>query len=142
MVPQQVQGPKRKDMEKSHHSGKAGGHTAKVQYTVNANGLIVHNTRHSPGRVHDVRVYRMKHPTFPSGLPSRDATGGGMVRIYVDRSYPGAQKMYEGVEVLAPIRRKPGKSHGRRKGIQQGALPDPRLRGARHPQSQDVVDNG
>ena len=55
---QQVQRPKRKDMEKSHYSGKAGRHTAKVQYTVNTNGLIVHNTRHSPGRVHDVRVYR------------------------------------------------------------------------------------
>ena len=51
----------------------------------------------------------MRHPALPSGLPSRDATGGGMVRIYVDRGYPGAQKMYEGVEVLVPIRRKPGK---------------------------------
>ena len=110
---QQVQRPKRKDMEKSHYSGKAGRHTAKVQYTVNTNGLIVHNTRHSPGRVHDVRVYRMKHPTLPSGLPSRDGSDGKKgktrVRIYVDRGYPGAQKMYEEVEVLAPIRRKPGK---------------------------------
>ena len=80
---------------------------------MNANGLIVHNTRHSPGRVHDVKVYRMKHPTFPSGLPSRDGPDGkgekAMVRAYVDRGYPGAQKMYEGVEVLAPIRKKPGK---------------------------------
>ena len=31
------------------------------------------------------------------------------MRAYVDRGYPGAQKMYEGVEVLAPIRKKPGK---------------------------------
>ena len=38
---QQVQRPKRKDMEKSHYSGKAGRHTAKVRYTVNTNGLIV-----------------------------------------------------------------------------------------------------
>ena len=75
---QQVQRPKRKDMEKSHYSGKAGRHTAKVQYTVNANGLIVHSTRHSPGRVHDVKVYRMKHPTLPSGLPSRDGPDGRM----------------------------------------------------------------
>ena len=54
--------------------------------TVNTNGLIVHNTRHSPGRVHDVRVYRMKHPTFPSGLPSRDGSDGkgknARVRVY------------------------------------------------------------
>ena len=110
---QQVQRPKREDMEKSHYSGKAGRHTAKVQYTVNTNGLIVHNTGHSPGRVHDVRVYRMKHPTFPFGLPSRDGSDGkgekARVRVYTDRGYPGAQKMYEAVEALAPIRRKPGK---------------------------------
>ena len=110
---QQIRRPKRKDMERSHYSGKAGRHTVKVQYTVNTNGLIVHNTRHSPGRVHDVRVYRMKHPTFLSGLPSRDGSDGKKgktkVRVYTDRGYPGAQKMYEEVEVMEPIRRKPGK---------------------------------
>ena len=108
-----MQRPKRKDMEKSHYSGKAERHTVKVQYTVNTNGLIVHSTRHSPGRVHDVRVYRMKHPTLPSGLPSRDGSDGKRertrVRAYMDRGYLGAQKMYEEVEVLEPIRRKLGK---------------------------------
>ena len=108
---QPIQMPKRKDMEKSHYSGKAGRHTAKVQYAVNTHGLIVHNTRHSPGRVNDVRVYRMKHPTFPVGLPSRDGAGKrGKVRTYADRGYPGAQEMYEDVEVVAAIRRKPGKN--------------------------------
>ena len=34
---QPIQRPKRKDMEKSHYSGKAGRHTAKVQYAVNTN---------------------------------------------------------------------------------------------------------
>ena len=55
----------------------------------------------------------MKHPAFPSGLPSRDGSGGkeekARVRVYVDRGCPGAQKVYEEVEVLAPIRWKPGK---------------------------------
>ena len=37
---QQIRRPKRKDMEKSHYSGKAGRHTAKVRHTVNTNGLI------------------------------------------------------------------------------------------------------
>ena len=110
---QRVKRPKRKDMEKSHYSGKAGRHTVKVQYTANTNGLIVHNTKHFPERVHDVRVYRMKHPTLPSGLPSRDGSDGkgekARVRVYVDRGYPRAQKMYEEVEVLEPIRRKLGK---------------------------------
>ena len=101
-------------MEKSHYSGKAGRHTSKVQYTVNTHGLIVHNIRHSPGRVNDVRVYRMKHPTFPPGLPSRDGSDGKKgktkVRVYTDRGYPGAQKMYEGGgSDGTAIRRKPGK---------------------------------
>ena len=36
---QPIQRPKRKDMEKSHYSGKAGRHTAKTQYTVD----VIHN---------------------------------------------------------------------------------------------------
>ncbi len=35
---------KRKDMEKSHYSGKARTHTVKVQYTTNIHGLIVYKT--------------------------------------------------------------------------------------------------
>ena len=62
------------------------------QYTVNTNGLIIHNTRHSPGRV-QVRVYRMKHPTFPSGLPSRDGSDGKKgktkVRVLYGQGLPG-----------------------------------------------------
>ena len=56
---QKIQRPKRKDMEKSHFSGKAGTHTAKVQHVTGVHGLIVHKTRHSPGRVHDVKVYKI-----------------------------------------------------------------------------------
>ena len=74
---QPIQRPKRKDMEKSHYSGKAGRHTAKTQYTVNVYGLIIHNTRHSPGCVHDFKVYKTKHPTFPMNLPSRDGSARG-----------------------------------------------------------------
>ena len=110
---QQVQRPKRKDVERSRHSGRAGRRTAKVQYAANANGLIVHNSKHSQGRVHDVRAYGMRRPTFPTGLPSQSETGGGgrraVVRTHVDRGCPGAQEMYEDVKVLEPIKRKPGK---------------------------------
>ena len=55
----------------------------------------------------------MKHPVLPFGLPSRDGSDGKKektrVRVYMDRGYPGAQKMYEEAEVMEPIRRKPGK---------------------------------
>ena len=110
---QPIQRPKRKDMEKSHYSGKAGRHTAKTQYTVNVHGLIIHNTRHSPGCVHDFKVYKTKHPTFPKDLPSRDGSARegkrANLRSYGDRGYQGAQKVDPDVEVVLPIRCKPGK---------------------------------
>ena len=61
---QQISRPKRKDMEKSHYSGKAGTHAVKVQYTIGMRGDIAHKTPHSPGRVNDISIYQMKHPTF------------------------------------------------------------------------------
>ena len=110
---QPIQRPKRKDMEKSHYSGKAGRHTVKTQYTVNVHGLIIHNSRHSPGRVHDFKVYKMKHPTFPKNLPSQDGSARkgkrANLRSYGDRGYQGAQKVDPDVEVVLPIRRKPDK---------------------------------
>ena len=110
---QPIQRPKRKNMERSHYSGKAGRHTAKTQYTVNMHGLIIHNTRHSPGRVHDFKVYKTKHPTFPKDLPSRDGSARegkcANLRTYGDRGYQGAQKVDPDVEVVLPIRCKPGK---------------------------------
>ncbi len=61
---QKICRPKRKDMEKSHYSGKAGTHTVKIQYITNIHGLIVHKPPHSPGRVNDITMYQMRHPTF------------------------------------------------------------------------------
>ena len=105
--------PKRKDMEKSHFSGKAGTHTAKVQYATGAHGLIVHKTGHSPGSVHDVKVYKMKHPAFPTGLPCRDGAVGKVgradLRHYLDRGYQGAQETDPEVDTTLSIRKKPGK---------------------------------
>ncbi len=95
--------PKRKDMEESHYSGKAGTHTAKVQYTVNIHGAIVHKTPHSPGRVNDVKIYQMKHPTFWSGEED-----GEELRHYMDRGYQGAQHIDAGTKVILPIKKSPG----------------------------------
>ena len=52
---QPIQRPRRKDMEKSHYSGKAGRHTARTQYTVDIHSLIIYNTRHSPGDVDPIK---------------------------------------------------------------------------------------
>ena len=142
-----MQRPKRKDMEKSHYSGKAGRHTVKVQYTVNTNSLIVHNTGHFPGRVHDVRVYRIKHPTLPSGLPSRDGSDGKKGKdkaagLYRQGLPGGAEDVRRGGSSGADQAEARKKALGARKRVQQAALKDPRLRGAHHPQGQDLADNG
>ena len=110
---QQIRRPKRKDMEKSHYSGKAGRHTAKTQYAVNVHGVIIHKSRHSPGRVHDIRAYETKHPTFPKNLPRQDGPvkdeGRTGLWYYVDSGYQGMQKIDPGIKVVLPIKRKPGK---------------------------------
>ena len=110
---QQIRRPKRKDMERSHYSGKAGRHTAKTQYAVNVHGVITHNSRHSPGRVHDIKVYKTKHPTFPKNLPRQSGSAKDEERTglwyYVDSGYQGMQKIDPSIRVVLPIKRKPGK---------------------------------
>ncbi len=99
---QKIQRPGRKDMEKSHYSGKAGAHTSKIQYTTNTHGLIVHKTRHSPGKIHDVTVYKKKPPTFPEKIPDE-----AQVTIYADRGYQGAPEVPGGI-LCTPIKKKKG----------------------------------
>ncbi len=123
---QKICRPKRKDMERSHYSGKAGTHTVKVQYTTNIHGLIVHKTPHSPGRVNDITMYQMRHPTFrydqrKEKEKEKKCPGGGgdgdapqqqqkstKLRHYMDRGYQGAQSVDAGTDVILPIKKKPG----------------------------------
>lgn len=104
---QQVQRPKQKSKEKKYYSGKAHRHTAKVQYNTNVCGLITHNTPHVPGRVNDVKLFQTKHPTFPTIHTDDDRQV--LLHHYMDRGYPGAQKIDIGAEIRMPIRKKRGK---------------------------------
>ena len=134
---QQIQRPKRKDMEKSHYSGKTKRHTVKVQYTTNIHGDIIHKTRHSPGKIHDSTVFNKKHPklrnTMPNGIPIQ-FTG------YADRGYQGANDILGSLMMITPIKKKRGKkgekrqkAHASTEGIQQNSLQDQNLRGACYP---------
>ena len=75
--------------------------------------IISQNTRYSLGRVHGAKVYKMKRPTFPKDLPSRDGSARegkrANLRTYGCREYQGAQEVDPDVEVVLPIRCKPGK---------------------------------
>ena len=106
--------PKRSDMEQSHYSAKAKTHTVKVQYTMSFDGLIVHKTTHSPGRRHDFKVYKMKHPTFPGGLPCGNEKNSEKfrrdhLRHYGDTAYIAMDKAVPGLDYATPFKRMPGK---------------------------------
>ena len=74
----------------------------------------MHNTRHSPGSRHDVKVYKMKHPTFPADLqyagePSDERyRKRAALRHYGDNGYVGAAKATKGIDMVLPIKKKPG----------------------------------
>ena len=106
--------PQQSKEEKAYFSGKTKTHTVKVQYTTSFDGLIVHKTPHFPGRDHDFKIYKMKHPTFPTGLPSRDGDvkdkpGRDHLMHYLDTAYRGMHKVVEGIDACTPVVRMPGK---------------------------------
>ena len=105
--------PQQPEAGKAHFPDKAKMHTVKVQYATSFDGLIIHKTAHFPGRDHDFKVYKMKHPTFPTGLPSRDGDAGNKsgrdhLRHYGDTAYRGMANVVEGIDVRIHVVRKPG----------------------------------
>lgn len=106
---QQIQRPKRNDMQKSHYSGKKKRHTAKVQYAVSSNGPILQNTKHSPGSVHDVKVYKMKPPIFKLRVKNEEGKYGDVtLNVYDDKAYVGAAEVPRAVNI-PPVKKDRGK---------------------------------
>ena len=131
--------PRRSDMEKSHYSAKAKAktHTVKVQYTMSFDGLIVHKTTHSPGRRHDFKGYKMKHPTFPDSLPCGDEANSEKfrrdhLRHYADTAYVAMGKVISGLDCVTPFKRKPGKD----------LTPEQRVYNRAHSRVRIRVENG
>jgi len=50
---------------KTHYSGKKKRHTVKTQLTVNADGLIIHQTMHVKGSMHDYSLFKRCRPHLP-----------------------------------------------------------------------------
>ncbi len=109
-----IQRPKRSDMEESHYA-KAKTYIVKIQYTMSFDGLIVHKTAHSPGRRHDFKIYKIKHPTFPDSLPCRNEENQGKfrrdrLRHYSDTAYVAMGKIISWLDYTTPFKRKPSKN--------------------------------
>ena len=101
-------------MEESHYSAKAKTHTVRIQYTMSFDGLIVHKMTHSPGRRHDFKILKMKHPTFPDGFRCGDEENSGKfrrdhLRHYGNTAYIAMGKVVPDLDYVAPFKRKPGR---------------------------------
>jgi len=64
---QPIPRPKDRHKRKTHY-GKKKRHTVKNQHTINLKGEIIHKPPHSPGRNHDYKIFKAKHPILPEGL--------------------------------------------------------------------------
>ena len=59
-------------------------------------------------------VYKMKHPTFPGGLPYKNSVGTGRtardhLRHYADAAYVAMGNVVPGLDYVTPIKRRPRK---------------------------------
>lgn len=92
---QEIPRPKNKRKRKTHYSGKKKRHTVKTQLTVNSRGLIIHETAHVKGSMHDYSLYKRSHPHFPPNI-----------RVEGDLGYEGVKKDYPLLNFVVPFKRK------------------------------------
>jgi len=96
---QEIPRPGNKRKRKTHYSGKKKRHTVKVQLTVNSDGLIVHQTGHVKGSMHDYALFKRSRPHLPDNVE-----GGG------DLGYLGVKKDFPHLNFAVPFKKKnPGR---------------------------------
>ena len=82
---QEIPRPKNKRKRKTHYSGKKKRHTVKTQLTVNADGLIIHQTQHVKGSMHDYSLFKRSRPHLPD-----------KVHVEGDLGYEGLGRIFRG----------------------------------------------
>ena len=107
---QEIPRPKNKRKRKTHYSGKRKRHTVKTQLTVNADGLIIHLTRHVKGSMHDYSLFKRSRPHLPDKV-----LGEG------DLGYLGVKRDFPRLNFAVPFKRK-GPGRGKR-GVKAKELP-------------------
>lgn len=106
---QEIPRPKNKRKRRTHYSGKKKRHTVKVQLTVNSDGLIVHQTGHVKGSMHDYSLFKRSRPHLPE-----EVQGEG------DLGYLGVKKDFPHLNFKVPFKRKnPGRG---KRGVRAEAL--------------------
>ena len=101
---------KNKKKRKTHYSGKRKRHTVKTQLTVNADGLIIHQTQHVKGSMHDYSLFKRSRPHLPDKV-----LGEG------DLGYLGVKKDFPRLNFAVPFKKKnPGRG---KRGVKAQDLP-------------------
>lgn len=96
---QEIPRPGVKKKRKTHYSGKKKRHTVKVQLTVNSKGLIVHQTSHVKGSMHDFSLFKRSRPHLPKEVLNEG-----------DLGYEGVKKDFPFLNFLVPFKKKsPGR---------------------------------
>jgi DDE superfamily endonuclease/Helix-turn-helix of DDE superfamily endonuclease len=107
---QEIPRPKNKKKRKTHYSGKRKRHTVKTQLTVNADGLIIHQTQHVKGSMHDYSLFKRSRPHLPDKV-----LGEG------DLGYLGVKKDFPRLNFAVPFKKKnPGRG---KRGVKAEDLP-------------------
>jgi hypothetical protein len=96
---QELPKPEDKGRRKGHYSGKRKRHTAKIQVVSTKKKLVVHLSRHVPGRVSDHLLLRA------TGVMGKIPEG---VVVRVDKGYEGLEEEYPEVKVEKPRKAKRG----------------------------------
>jgi len=106
---QEIPRPKNKLKRKTHYSGKKKRHTVKTQLTVNAVGLIIHQTMHVKGSMHDYSLFKRSRPHLSD-----------KIHVEGDLGYEGVRKDFPRLNFGVPFKRK-GPGRGKR-GVKAKAL--------------------
>src|SRR3989337_588014 len=107
---QEIPRPSQKLKRKTHYSGKKKRHTVKTQLTVNAVGLIIHQTTHVKGSMHDYSLFKRSRPHLPD-----------KIHVEGDLGYEGVRKDFPRLNFAVPFKRK-GPGRGKR-GVKAQELP-------------------
>lgn len=95
---QKIPRPHKKRERKKHHSGKKKTFTLKTQILTDTEGIILHASDHSPGRVHDYKYFQ------GTALPGWFAENP-QITGYADSGYQGVAKDYPTAHLRIPVRR-------------------------------------
>ena len=108
----QKQRPKNKEQRKKTYSGKKKLHTLNTNILTNKNGLIVAASKTFEGSTHDltimkkdpIKLGRMFESMYKKNTPKKYR-----IIVRADLGYYGMWKYYEGIILIIPDKRKPGK---------------------------------